>query len=64
MEKVSKKLTIQSFANFTATRKLESYTGKERKPYEYMRTAGADECKPVLHLEGLIKNGNAKYKKH
>ena len=42
----------------------ESYIGKERKPYEYMRTAGADECKPVLHLQGLIKNGNAKYKKH
>ena len=42
----------------------ESYIGKEGKPVEYTRTSRVDECKPVQHLVGLIKDGSAKYKKH
>ena len=64
MEKVLRKLIIQGFTYFTATRKLQSYFGKEGKQHEYTRTAHVDECKPFKHLVGLTKDSSAKFRNH
>ena len=42
----------------------ESYIRKAGKPVEYTRTARVDDCKPVMHIFNLIKDGSAKYLKH
>ena len=45
-------------------RATESYIGKAGTPVEHTRTARVDECKPVMHIFNLIKDGIAKYLKH
>ena len=44
----------------TYHRVTESYIEKAGTPVEYRRTARVDDCKPVIHIFKLIKDGRAK----